>query len=182
MADPITASLYVDAQHLYHAARAAGRELGRPHAKPDYDGILTHAAKGVGRVAGIDWRQVEFVERRIYTVSRNRAKAFEHALGRIGYSVQSYLLRSDSDAFDWDVQIAVDAMHDTSGWLDAQGPCDDAKHVVVVVSGDGDFVPLMERLESYEGVSTIALGFEGRTSTRFPRAASLPEACLYGGE
>ena len=55
-----TVSIYVDAQNLYHAARAAGDLVGMDLARPDYEGILTEAIQASADLLGCDeWKQVE---------------------------------------------------------------------------------------------------------------------------
>lgn len=168
-----TISIYVDAQHLYHAARSAGDALGLHYAKPDYENILVEALKAGGAELGCEWQTLDVVRQRIYSASRNRTNAFGNALERLGYDVQSYILRSDTDNFDWDTKIACDVMTDL---LDVN---DHLNHVAVIVSGDGDFAPVLEASRSAFGVRGLAMGYEGSMSSRFDRVVPLTGGTLY---
>ena len=61
---------------------------------------------------------------------------------------------------DWDVGIAVDAMK-MAPKLDA----------IVIVSGDGDLVPLVEYLQSTSGVQVEVVSFEKSTSLKLKEQA-----------
>ena len=61
---------------------------------------------------------------------------------------------------DWDVGLAVDAIR-LSSKLDA----------VVIVSGDGDFIPLVEFLKYQAGVQVEVVSFGKSSSLRLKEAA-----------
>lgn len=165
------ASIYVDAQNLYYSARIAGAQRGLRRAMPDYERIATEAIQAAAGVIGTDWREVEVARQRIYTTSRKRTLGFENALEHMGYTVQSHILRSEQDSFDWDVAIACDVMADCA-------QSSDGELVVVLVTGDGDFVHLTRKLGSL-GVKSVVLGYEGMTSSLFENTVLLSEETIY---
>ena len=61
---------------------------------------------------------------------------------------------------DWDVGLTVDVMR-MANRLDT----------VILVSGDGDFVPLVEYLQNYTGTQVEVVSFGQSTSARLREAA-----------
>ena len=61
---------------------------------------------------------------------------------------------------DWDVGIAVDAIK-FSDLIDA----------IVLVTGDGDFVPLVEYLQITKGIQTEVIAFSKSASAKLREAA-----------
>ena len=158
-------AIYVDGQHLWHAARRYGMTLGISRGRPDYEGILVEAINLAKEVLGV--ADVEIVRQYVYSVSRSRARGFEQALARLGYEVFNHIMKSETDAWDWDTQIAVDAVRDAI--------CVD---LVIVVSGDGDMAPLLKAVEE-QGTRAIAMGFPGSSSSRFSDLRQLDERAIY---
>ena len=92
-----------------------------------------------------------------YTVSADpeKEKDFVKALGKSGIEVKSKNLQSFVGGVkkgNWDVGLAVDAIR-LSSKID----------VAIIVSGDGDFVDLVEYLQ-HEGVLVEAAGFGASSS------------------
>ncbi len=173
MTETPTVSIYVDAQNIWGCARGAGLKLGLRNARPDYDAIAKRAVKVAAEILGVDWRMLEVAHQRIYATSKKRTHAFETALDRFGYEVNTHILRSDTDEFDWDVAIAVDVMHDCQ-MHGAPRP----DHMVVLVTGDGDFAHLTRKLDG-SGISNVVLGYEGSMSSQFNTCVFLEEDTLY---
>jgi uncharacterized LabA/DUF88 family protein len=120
-------ALFVDTQNLFYAARdAAGRFL-------DYDHLLRTAARGRHLQAATAY----VVERE----GESTAHGFITRLSAIGYRVRRRFVRvhrADDQGRtvlegDWDMGIAADIVR---AW--------DHADVIVLASGDGDFVPLLE--------------------------------------
>jgi uncharacterized LabA/DUF88 family protein len=89
-----------------------------------------------------------------YAIDRGDKKQgeFQNILRAIGFEVKlkPYIQRSDGSAKgDWDVGIAIDAMEYSVG-----------ADVVVLVSGDGDFDLLVDRLRINRGTFVEVYGVE----------------------
>ena len=90
---------------------------------------------------------------------------FQDALKHIGFTVKlkPYIQRSDgSSKGDWDVGIAVDVMTLAS-----------QVDTVVLLSGDGDFDVLLERINVDPGVRTEVYGVESLTARSLIDSASV---------
>lgn len=90
---------------------------------------------------------------------------FQDALKHIGFTVKlkPYIQRSDgSSKGDWDVGIAVDVMT-LARQVDT----------VVLLSGDGDFDVLLERINVDPGVRTEVYGVESLTARSLIDSASV---------
>ena len=90
---------------------------------------------------------------------------FQDALKHIGFTVKlkPYIQRSDGSAKgDWDVGITIDVM-------------EAAKEVdtVVLLSGDGDFDLLLEKISKKDGVSTEVYGVPALTANALVHSASI---------
>ncbi|TLF46090.1 NYN domain-containing protein [Halomonas urmiana] len=142
-------ALLVDVQNVYYTTRQAfGRHF-------NYHAFWRRFAAGR-----------EVVVANAYAVDRGDAKQrqFQDILRGIGFAVKlkPFIQRSDGSAKgDWDVGIALDAM-------------EAAPHVdrVVLVSGDGDFDLLVERLRDRHGMTVEVVGVERLTAESLIRAAS----------
>jgi uncharacterized LabA/DUF88 family protein len=143
-------AIFVDVQNIYYTTRQAyGRQF-------DYRKL---------------WRRIsvegEIVSATAYATHRNDDKQikFQDALKHIGFTVKlkPYIQRSDGTAKgDWDVGIAIDVM-------------EAAKNVdtVVLLSGDGDFDLLLEKVKNDYGVSAEAYGVPALTANSLINAASI---------
>jgi len=72
-----------------------------------------------------------------------------------GYEIKTKLLRTRSDGSskaDWDMGIAIDAVN-----------LADKLDIIVIVSGDGDFIDLVDHLKS-RGVHVEAISFSESTN------------------
>jgi uncharacterized LabA/DUF88 family protein len=143
-------AIFVDVQNIYYTTRQAyGRQF-------DYRKL---------------WRRIsvegEIVSATAYATHRNDDKQikFQDALKHIGFTVKlkPYIQRSDGTAKgDWDVGIAIDVM-------------EAAKNVdtIVLLSGDGDFDLLLEKVKNDYGVSAEAYGVPALTANSLINAASI---------
>ncbi len=102
-----------------------------------------------------------------YAIDRNdhKQKKFQSTLEQIGFNIKlkPYIQRSDGSAKgDWDVGIAIDVM-------------DCAKDVdtVILLSGDGDFDLLLERVETNHAVNTEVYGVPSLTANSLINACSV---------
>lgn len=96
----------------------------------------------------------------------SKQKSFQQTLRNIGFEVnlKPYIQRSDGSAKgDWDVGIAIDMM-------DAAAKQDIDK--LVLLSGDGDFDRLLQRISSGNGKDTLVYGVPQLTAASLVNAAS----------
>lgn len=139
--------IFIDTQNMYHSAR-------------DLFGARVNFGKLVEEVVG-ERRLVRAVAYVIRT-SSGEEKPFFDALMHAGIETREKDLQvflGGGKKADWDVGLAVDAIR-IAPLLD----------VVVIVSGDGDFVPLVEYLK-YQGRQVEVAAFRGTTSTKLAEAA-----------
>lgn len=90
---------------------------------------------------------------------------FQDALKHIGFQVKlkPYIQRSDGSAKgDWDVGIAIDVM-DTAKDVDT----------VILLSGDGDFDLLLDKIKNSYAVSTEVYGVAALTANSLIEAAAV---------
>lgn len=140
--------VFVDMQNLYHSAK-------------NLHGARINFAELV-KMASAD-RQV--VRALVYVVKTDteEEKAFFDALEKSGLELKVKDLQvfaGGAKKADWDVGMAVDAIS-MAKQLD----------VVVLVTGDGDFVPLVDYLQ-HNGVIVEAVSFGRSTSLRLKEAVN----------
>ena len=120
------------------------------------------------------WRQLteegDIVLANAYAIARNDAQqhSFQNILRGIGFSVKlkPYIQRSDGSAKgDWDVGLTIDVM-------DAVASPNQSIDQVVLLSGDGDFDLLLQRVNEGYDVDTLVYGVPALT------AASLIDAAI----
>jgi uncharacterized LabA/DUF88 family protein len=143
-------AIFVDVQNIYYTTRQAyGRQF-------NYRKL---------------WKLIEeqgdIVSATAYAIHRgdDGQLKFQDALKHIGFTVKlkPYIQRSDGSAKgDWDVGIAIDVL-------------DKAKEVdtVVLLSGDGDFDLLLEKVKKDYGVEAIAYGVPALTAASLMESASI---------
>lgn len=130
-----TVSILVDVQNVYYTTKQIH------HCGFDYNYFWSKATAG---------RQV--VNASAYSIERSdeKQKQFQNILRAIGFEVKlkPYIQRADGSAKgDWDVGITLDAM-DYAEFSD----------VIVLVSGDGDFSLLVDRMKRKYGVTVEVYG------------------------
>ncbi len=143
-------AIFVDVQNIYYTTRQAyGRQF-------DYRKLMKRI-----RTEG------EVVSATAYAIHRGDEKQlkFQNALKQMGFTVKlkPYIQRSDGSAKgDWDVGIAIDV-------LEAAKDVD----TVVLLSGDGDFDLLLEKIKKDYAISTEVYGVPALTANSLIAAASL---------
>jgi len=143
-------AVFVDVQNIYYTTRQAyGRQF-------NYRKIWQRISS-----AG------EIVSATAYAINRGDDKQlqFQNALKQIGFTVKlkPYIQRSDGSAKgDWDVGITIDVM-------------EAAKDVdtVVLLSGDGDFDLLLEKIKKDYAVSAEVYGVPALTANSLINSASI---------
>jgi len=102
-----------------------------------------------------------------YAIHRGDEKQlkFQNALRQIGFTVKlkPFIQRRDGSAKgDWDVGITIDVMEAAAG-----------VDTVVLLSGDGDFDLLLEKITTDYGVSAEVYGVRALTANSLIEAASV---------
>lgn len=142
-----TVAVFVDAQNMYHSARNLYK------ARVNFKELLKFAVAGRN-----------LVKANAYVIKSDipEEQGFFEALERSGY----YLKMKDLQIFpggmkkaDWDVGIAIDAISMAS-----------KAEVMVFVTGDGDFIPLLEYLK-HQGITVEVVAFRRSTSSKLIQAA-----------
>ena len=143
-------AVFADVQNIYYTTRQAfGRQF-------NYRALWQHLSE-----------RGEIVHAMAYATHRgdDGQTKFQDALKHIGFTVKlkPYIQRSDgSSKGDWDVGIAVDVMTLAS-----------QVGTVVLLSGDGDFDVLLERINVDPGVRTEVYGVESLTARSLIDSASV---------
>ncbi len=135
--------IFIDTQNLYHSARNLYK------ARVNFAAVLKDAIAGRKLVRAIAY---------VITSEAGDEKNFFEALTKMGIETKTKDLQvfaGGAKKGDWDVGIAVDAMK-MAPRLD----------VVVLVAGDGDFIPLVEYLQSTYGTQVEVLSFGKSTSMK----------------
>ena len=137
----------VDIQNLYYSAKVLHRK------KVNFGNILK---AGVG-----DRKPIRAIAYGIKTLEGQEEKFFE-ALGKQGFEVKTkdlQLFPGGAKKGDWDVGIAVDAIK-MSKSLDA----------IILVSGDGDYIPVVEYIQNTTGCRVEGVAFKESTSAKLIEA------------
>ena len=140
--------VFVDVQNLYYSARSIY------NAHVNFKTILSDAVKGRILV-----RALAYV---IRTEEANKEKFFD-ALGHIGFEIRAKDLQvfyGGAKKGDWDIGIAMDCI-ELAPRLDT----------IILVSGDGDFVPLVEHLKRALGCRVEVAAFGRSTSAKLIETA-----------
>jgi uncharacterized LabA/DUF88 family protein len=140
--------IFVDVQNMYYSARHIY------NSKVNFKALLNEAVEGRTLV-----RAIAYV---IRTEDFSREEFFK-VLGNIGYEVQAKDVQTFADGSkkgDWDIGIAMD-MIEMAPRLDT----------LVLVSGDGDFVPLVEHLKRALGCRVEVIAFGKSASGKLREAA-----------
>lgn len=142
--------VFVDVQNLYYSARNVYKS------KVDFRSILTEAIKGRSLI-----RAIAYVIRADVKDEEN----FFDALKNLGYEVKEKDLQvfyGGAKKGDWDIGIAMDLI-ELAPKLDT----------VILVSGDGDFVPLVRHLKHALGCFVEVMAFGKSSSQKLIEEADL---------
>lgn len=140
-------AVFIDTQNLYHSAKNLYR------ARVNFGNVLKESVAG---------RQLIRAAAYVVTTESGEERAFFDALTKMGIETKTKELQvfyGGAKKADWDVGMAVDAIK-LAPRLDA----------VVLATGDGDFVPLVEYLKS-NGVQVEVISFGKSSSGRLREAA-----------
>ena len=140
--------VFIDTQNLYHSAKHLYK------ARVNFAKILEEAVGGRTLVRAIAY---------VISTDTGEEKSFFEALTKIGIETKVKDLQVFADGAkkaDWDVGLAIDAVK-LAPKLDT----------VVIASGDGDFVPLIEYLDLHEGCQVEVISFGKSSSAKLKEAA-----------
>ncbi len=133
-------AMLIDAQNLYHSAR------NLYGARVNFGAVLKEAVAGRHLVRAVAY---------VITTEAEEEKSFFEALNNLGIETKTKDLQiffGGAKKADWDVGLAVDAIR-FAAKVDA----------VILASGDGDFVPLVEYLK-FMGTQVEVITF-GRSAS-----------------
>lgn len=133
--------VFIDTQNLYHSAKHLYKR------RVNFGNVLKDGLYGRSLIRAIAY---------VITTESGEEKAFFDALQKLGIETKTKDLQifyGGAKKGDWDVGIAIDAIK-AAPKLDT----------IVLVSGDGDFVPLVEYLKINEGCQVEVMSF-GKSSS-----------------
>ncbi len=135
--------VFIDTQNLYHTAK------NLYHARVNFGNVLKDSVAG---------RRLIRARAYMVTTESGEETAFLEALTKIGIEPRTKDLQvfyGGAKKADWDVGLAVDAIT-ASPKLDT----------IILFTGDGDFVPLVEYLRVHAGCQVEIVSFGRSTSGR----------------
>jgi uncharacterized LabA/DUF88 family protein len=138
----------IDVQNMYHSAKNLYK------ARVNFREILRTATAGRKLVRAIAY---------VVTTETGEEKAFLEALEKAGIEIKSKELQifpGGMKKADWDIGMAVDS-------IKLSRLCD----AMILVTGDGDFVPLVEYLKDGWGGQVEVIAFAKSASARLREAA-----------
>ena len=157
--------VFIDTQNLYHSAKHLYKT------RVNFQAVLEEAVGDRILVRAIAY---------VISTDAGDETAFFDALTKIGIETKVKGLQVFSDGAkkaDWDVGIAIDAVK-LAPKLDT----------IIIASGDGDFVPLIEYLDLNEGCQVEVISFGKSSSAKLKEAAHAftdmcddPKRFLIGG-
>lgn len=140
--------IFIDTQNLYHSAKNIYK------AKVNFDQVVKDGLAGRSLIRAVAY---------VITTESGEEKSFFEALEKIGIETKTKNLQifaGGAKKGDWDVGLAVDAIK-LAPKLDA----------VILVTGDGDFVPLVEYLKVNEGCQVEVMSFGKSSSAKLIEVA-----------
>ncbi|MDB5259595.1 MAG: hypothetical protein JWO73_803 [Candidatus Taylorbacteria bacterium] len=135
--------IFIDAQNLYHSAK------NLYHARVNFGQIVKDALGSRSLIRAVAY---------VITTEAGDEKAFFDALTKMGIETKTkdlQIFSSGAKKADWDVGLAIDAVK-LAPKLDA----------VILVTGDGDFIPLVEYLQMHSGCQVEVVSFGKSTSSK----------------
>ncbi len=140
--------IFIDTQNLYHSAKNLYKT------RVNFGNVVKDALAGRSLIRALAY---------VITTESGEERGFFDALIKLGIETKTKNLQifsSGSKKADWDVGLAVDAIK-MAPKLDT----------VIIVSGDGDFVPLVEYLKMNEGCQVEVIAF-GKSASGLLREAA----------
>ncbi len=140
--------VFIDTQNLYHCAKNLYQ------ARVNFAAVLKEAVAGRNLVRAMAY---------VVTTESGEEKNFFEAMERMGIEIKTKDLQifiGGAKKADWDVGLAMDAVR-LAPKLDA----------IILASGDGDFVPLVEYLKNHTGNQVEVMSFGKSTSGKLKEVA-----------
>lgn len=135
--------VFIDTQNIYHSAKNIY------HSKANFGSIIKDALDGRVLVRAIAY---------VASTDTGEEKAFFEALTKVGIEIRSKPLQifiGGAKKANWDIDLAMDAVK-LAPKLDT----------IIVVSGDGDFVSLVEYLQNTHGMQVEVVSFGKSASAK----------------
>lgn len=135
--------VFVDSQNMYHSARNLYK------ARVNFKELLDEAVAGRVLIRAITY---------VISTEGGEEKSFFEAMEKMGYEIKDKDLQifpGGMKKADWDVGLAVDTIK-----------LADKLDVVIIISGDGDYVPLVEYLKVNKGCKVEVIAFGESTSAK----------------
>jgi uncharacterized protein (TIGR00288 family) len=139
--------IFIDTQNLYHSAKNIYKS------KVNFDAVVKEALSGRKLVRAISY---------VVTTESGEEQPFFEALQKIGIETKTKDLQiffGGAKKADWDVGMAIDAIK-MAPKLD----------VIVLATGDGDFIPLVEYVRA-QGCQVEVISFGRSSSSRLMETA-----------
>lgn len=140
--------IFVDAQNMYHSAKNLYK------AKVNFKEVLEEAVAGRTLIRAITY---------VIRTESGEEKTFFEAMGKLGFEIKEKDLQifpGGMKKADWDVGLAVDTIK-LADKLDA----------IIIISGDGDYRPLVEYLKINKGCRVEIMAFGESTSSKLIEVA-----------
>ncbi|QQG45743.1 MAG: NYN domain-containing protein [Candidatus Sungiibacteriota bacterium] len=141
-------AVLIDVQNMYHSAK------NLYNARVNFKEVVKSVVAGRELVRAIAY---------VIRTESGEEKPFLEALTKVGIETKIKDLQifpGGMKKADWDVGMAIDAVRLADSFINA----------VILVSGDGDFVPLVEHLKG-KGIQVEVVAFARSTSQRLQEAA-----------
>lgn len=140
--------IFIDTQNLYHSAKNLYQ------ARVNFGQVVKDALAGRSLIRALAY---------VITTESGDEKNFFDALAKMGIEAKTkdlQIFMGGAKKADWDVGLAVDAIK-MAPKLDT----------IILVTGDGDFVPLIQYLQTNEGCQVEVFSFGQSSSMRLKEAA-----------
>ena len=140
--------IFIDTQNLYHSAKNLYK------ARVNFGQVVKEALSGRLLIRAIAY---------VITTETGEERGFFEALEKLGIETKTKNLQvfaGGAKKADWDVGLAVDAIK-IAPKLDT----------VIIASGDGDFIPLVEYLKTNQGCQVEVIAFGKSSSGKLIEAA-----------
>ncbi|MFA5413242.1 MAG: NYN domain-containing protein [Patescibacteria group bacterium] len=134
--------VFIDVQNMYYSAK------NLYNAKVNFGNILETAVGNRKLIRAIAY---------VVKTKTGEEKVFFEALEKLGLETREkeLMVYDGAKKADWDVGICIDSI-----------ALADRLDVIVVVSGDGDFIPLVQYLKMNKGCRVESIAFRETTSTK----------------
>ncbi len=140
--------IFIDTQNLYHSAK------NLYNGRVNFGAIMKETVAGRALIRAVAY---------VISTESGEERTFFEALEKLGIEAKTkniQVFNSGAKKADWDVGLAVDAIK-MAPKLDT----------IILASGDGDFVPLVEYLQTNEGCQVEVISFGKSSSGRLREIA-----------